>query len=143
MAIEGDTVTTALSDLGTLDAGLFALAVATAIARRVPLLARLNLPIPVVGGVLVAVVAALPIATIVGANTRRIWLLKGGTAEMGSRSNYAEARLRSTLMDHGRTNPCMNSTPTAPGKNGRCRAQRVAVGFAGRASAPMTDLQRN
>lgn len=52
-------VTIALSDLETLALGLFALVVATAIARRVPLLKRLNVPIPVVGGVLVAVVVAL------------------------------------------------------------------------------------
>ncbi len=51
--------TIALSDLETLAVGLVALVVATAIARRVPLLARLNVPIAVVGGVLVAVVAAL------------------------------------------------------------------------------------
>jgi glutamate:Na+ symporter, ESS family len=51
--------TIALSDLETLAAGLFALVVATAVARRVPLLARLSVPIAVVGGVLVAVVAAL------------------------------------------------------------------------------------
>ena len=48
-----------LSDLETLAVGLLALAVANAIARRVPLLARFNVPTPVVGGVLVAVAAAL------------------------------------------------------------------------------------
>jgi ESS family glutamate:Na+ symporter len=49
----------ALSDLETLAVGLVALVVSTAIARRVPLLTRLNVPIAVVGGVLVAVIAAL------------------------------------------------------------------------------------
>jgi glutamate:Na+ symporter, ESS family len=48
-----------VSDLETFALGLFALVVATAIVRRVPLLARLNIPIAVVGGVLVAVVVAL------------------------------------------------------------------------------------
>ncbi len=48
-----------LTDLESLAVGLFALVVASAIARRVPLLARLNLPIPVVGGVLVAIIVAL------------------------------------------------------------------------------------
>ena len=48
-----------LSDLETLAMGLLALVVVSAIARRVPLLARLNVPIPVVAGVLVAAVAAL------------------------------------------------------------------------------------
>lgn len=52
-------MTFSLSDLETLALGLFALVVATAIVRRVPLLSRLNVPTPVVGGVLVAVVAAL------------------------------------------------------------------------------------
>jgi ESS family glutamate:Na+ symporter len=52
-------VTFALSDLQTLGVGLFALVVATSIARRIPVLARLNVPIPVIGGVLVALVAAL------------------------------------------------------------------------------------
>ena len=51
--------TIALSDLETLAVGLIALVLATAIVRRVPLLARINVPMPVVGGVLVAVVAAL------------------------------------------------------------------------------------
>jgi ESS family glutamate:Na+ symporter len=51
--------TIALSDLETLAAGLCALVVATAITRSVPLLARINVPTPVVGGVLVAVIAAL------------------------------------------------------------------------------------
>jgi ESS family glutamate:Na+ symporter len=48
-----------LSDLETLAVGLFALTVAAAIVRRIPLLARLNVPIAVVGGVLVAIVMAL------------------------------------------------------------------------------------
>jgi ESS family glutamate:Na+ symporter len=52
-------VTISLSDLETLALGLFALVIATAIVRRVPVLSRLNVPTPVVGGVLVAVVAAL------------------------------------------------------------------------------------
>lgn len=47
------------SDLETFAVGLFALVVATAIVRRVPLVARLNVPIAAVAGVLVAVVAAL------------------------------------------------------------------------------------
>ena len=52
-------MTVSLSDLETLALGLFALVVAAAIVRRVPLLSRLNVPTPVVGGVLVAIVAAL------------------------------------------------------------------------------------
>lgn len=48
-----------VSDLGTFALGLLALVVASAIVRRVPLLARLNMPVAVVGGVLVAVVAAI------------------------------------------------------------------------------------
>src|SRR5687767_7023628 len=52
-------MTISLSDLETLALGLFALVIATAIVRRVPLLSRLNVPTPVVGGVLVAIVAAL------------------------------------------------------------------------------------
>lgn len=54
-----NTVTITLSDLQTLAVGLVALLVATAIFRRIPLLARINVPIPVVGGVLVAIIAAL------------------------------------------------------------------------------------
>lgn len=54
-----NTVTIVLSDLQTLAVGLFALVVATAIFRRIPLLARINVPIPVVGGVLIALMAAL------------------------------------------------------------------------------------
>ncbi|MFC5578067.1 sodium/glutamate symporter [Lysobacter niabensis] len=52
-------MTTALTELQTLAVGLFALVVASAIARRVPLLLRFNVPIPVIGGVLVAIVVAL------------------------------------------------------------------------------------
>ncbi len=48
-----------LSDLETFAVRLFALLLATAIARRVPLLARLNVPTAVIGGVLVAIVVAL------------------------------------------------------------------------------------
>lgn len=51
--------TISLTDLGTLAVGLSALLVATAIVRRVSFLARLNVPIPVVGGVLVAIAVAL------------------------------------------------------------------------------------
>ncbi len=51
--------TISLTDLGTLAVGLTALLVATAIVRRVSFLARLNVPIPVVGGVLVAIAVAL------------------------------------------------------------------------------------
>lgn len=47
-----------LSDIETLAVGLTALVVATWITRRVPLLGRINVPIPVIGGVLVAVVVA-------------------------------------------------------------------------------------
>lgn len=59
MAIEGGVVTIVLSDLETLAVGLLALVVAAAITRHIPVLSRLNVPIPVVGGVLVAVLAAL------------------------------------------------------------------------------------
>ena len=52
-------MTISLSNIETLAVGLLALFVANAIAGRVPLLSRINVPIPVVGGVLVAVVAAL------------------------------------------------------------------------------------
>jgi ESS family glutamate:Na+ symporter len=48
-----------LNDLQTLALGLFALVVATAIVRRVPVLGRFNVPTAVIGGVLVAVVAGL------------------------------------------------------------------------------------
>ena len=47
------------SELETLAVGLFALVVATAIVHRLPLLARLNVPTAVIGGLLVAAVAAL------------------------------------------------------------------------------------
>jgi glutamate:Na+ symporter, ESS family len=59
LVVEGGSVTISFSDLETLAVGLFALVVATAIFNRVPVLPRLNVPIPVVGGLLVAVVAAL------------------------------------------------------------------------------------
>lgn len=52
-------MTITLSDLETLAVGLLALAIATAVFHRVPVLARLNVPIPVVGGVLVATGVAL------------------------------------------------------------------------------------
>ena len=52
-------MTIALSDLETFAVGLFALVVATAIAHRIPLLRRINVPIPVVGGILVAILTAL------------------------------------------------------------------------------------
>src|SRR5688572_24731522 len=51
--------TITLSDLQTLALGLLALVVATAIVRRVSFLARLNVPIPVLGGLLVAIIVAL------------------------------------------------------------------------------------
>ena len=52
-------MTTELTELQSLAVGLFALVLAGAIARRVPLLLRFNVPIPVIGGVLVAIVVAL------------------------------------------------------------------------------------
>ncbi len=52
-------VTIPLSELETLAVGLLGLVVATAIARRVPLLARLSVPTAVIGGLLIAVVATL------------------------------------------------------------------------------------
>ena len=52
-------VTIPLSELETLAVGLFGLVVATAIARRVPLLARLSVPTAVIGGLLIALVATL------------------------------------------------------------------------------------
>jgi ESS family glutamate:Na+ symporter len=52
-------VTIALSELETFAVGLFALVAATAIAHRMPLLGRFNVPIPVVGGILVAMLTAL------------------------------------------------------------------------------------
>jgi glutamate:Na+ symporter, ESS family len=51
--------TISFSNLETLAVGMFALVVANAIAARVPMLARLNVPVPVLGGVLVAIVIAL------------------------------------------------------------------------------------
>ena len=56
---QANAVTISLSDLETLSAGLVALVVANFIVRRTPLLARLNVPSPVLGGVLVAVIVAL------------------------------------------------------------------------------------
>ena len=52
-------MTITLSELETFAVGLFALVVATAIAHRIPLLRRSNVPIPVVGGILVAMLTAL------------------------------------------------------------------------------------
>lgn len=52
-------MTIALSELETFAVGLFALVAATAIAHRIPLLRRFNVPIPVVGGILVAMLTAL------------------------------------------------------------------------------------
>jgi ESS family glutamate:Na+ symporter len=52
-------MTIELTDLQTLAIGLFALVFANAIARAVPSLARLNVPIAVLGGVLVAGVVVL------------------------------------------------------------------------------------
>jgi glutamate:Na+ symporter, ESS family len=52
-------MTISLSDLETFAVGLVALLVAAEIVRRIPLLARLNVPTPVIGGVLVAIVAAV------------------------------------------------------------------------------------
>ena len=52
-------VTISLSDLEALAVGLIAIVAATACFRRVPILARLNLPIPVVAGIMVALVADL------------------------------------------------------------------------------------
>lgn len=51
-------MTIALSDLETLAVGLLALVVTSAIAGRIPWLTRLNIPMPVLGGVLVAIVVA-------------------------------------------------------------------------------------
>jgi len=51
--------TISLSNLETLAVGMFALVIANAIAARIPMLARLNVPTPVLGGVLVAIVIAL------------------------------------------------------------------------------------
>lgn len=52
-------MTFSLSNLETLAVGLFALCVATAIVRGVPVLSRVNVPTPVIGGVLVALVASV------------------------------------------------------------------------------------
>ena len=48
-----------LTDLETLAIGLVALVIANFIVRHTPVLARLNVPSPVVGGVMVAIVAAV------------------------------------------------------------------------------------
>ena len=48
-----------LSELETLAVGLFALVVAGAILRHAKILARFNVPTPVIGGMLVATLAAL------------------------------------------------------------------------------------
>lgn len=52
-------MTLELSEVATLALGLLALVVAHAIARRVPFLGRLSVPVPVLGGVLVALILAL------------------------------------------------------------------------------------
>ena len=51
-------MTIALSDLETLAVGLLALVIATAIVKNVPLLSRVNVPVPVIGGILVAMFTA-------------------------------------------------------------------------------------
>jgi ESS family glutamate:Na+ symporter len=48
-----------LSDLETLAVGLFALVVASPLIRRTPFLARLSVPVPVIGGVMVALLVTL------------------------------------------------------------------------------------
>lgn len=48
-----------LTDIETLAIGLAALVAAGAVVRRIPLLARANVPVPVIGGVMVAVAVAL------------------------------------------------------------------------------------
>lgn len=52
-------MTIPVSELETLAVGLLALVIANPIVRRIPLLARLNVPVPVIGGVMVAIVMAL------------------------------------------------------------------------------------
>jgi ESS family glutamate:Na+ symporter len=52
-------MTIALTDLGTLAVGLGGLVVASTITTRIPVLSRMNVPIPVLGGLLVAIVAGL------------------------------------------------------------------------------------
>jgi ESS family glutamate:Na+ symporter len=52
-------MTLTLSELMTFAVGLTGLVVATALFRWIPLLARINVPVPVLGGLLVAVVAAM------------------------------------------------------------------------------------
>jgi ESS family glutamate:Na+ symporter len=56
--VEG-VVTISFSELETLAVGLLALVIATAIVRNIPLLSRINVPVPVIGGVLVAIIVAL------------------------------------------------------------------------------------
>ena len=53
------TATLSLSNLETLAVGLLALVAANAIARAVPLISRISVPTPVIGGLLVALAAAL------------------------------------------------------------------------------------
>lgn len=52
-------MTIALSDLESLAVGLFALVVANTIARHLPIISRLSVPVPVIGGILVAIVTTL------------------------------------------------------------------------------------
>ena len=52
-------MTIALSDLESLAVGLLALVVANTIARHLPIISRLSVPVPVVGGILVAIITAL------------------------------------------------------------------------------------
>jgi ESS family glutamate:Na+ symporter len=52
-------MTIALTELMTLAVGLTGLAIANGLSRSVPLLARINVPIPVLGGLMVAVVVGL------------------------------------------------------------------------------------
>ena len=52
-------MTISFSELQTLAVGLLALVIATAIVRNIPLLSRINVPVPVIGGVLIAIIVAL------------------------------------------------------------------------------------
>ncbi len=54
-----DIITVSLTEAQTLAVGLFALVVAGAIMRLVPFLTRLNVPTPVIGGLLIAIVVTL------------------------------------------------------------------------------------
>ncbi len=54
-----DIITVSLTEAQTLAIGLFALVLAGAITRFVPFLTRLNVPTPVIGGLLIAVVVTL------------------------------------------------------------------------------------